>query len=172
MKNSRLGFIIILGSPNNEKGELFNIAIERCNLALKEYNNHPGWKFLLTGGFGEHFNKTHLPHAQYLKEYLISKGISEKDFVEFALSKNTIEDAELSRKIVEKHKVNNVLIVTSDYHFNRADYIFSKIFENTDIRTCFSISKTNRENCGIDLESQIKHEKKSLTELMKKFESN
>ena len=46
------GLILVLGSPNSDKGELFSIAKERCNLALTELAKRPGWKLLLTGGFG------------------------------------------------------------------------------------------------------------------------
>jgi hypothetical protein len=31
------GLVIVLGSPNSEQGELYNIAKERCELALTEY---------------------------------------------------------------------------------------------------------------------------------------
>ena len=165
MNHSQRGLIVVLGSPNGEKGELFNIAVERCNLALKEYKKHSDWKLLLTGGFGDHFNRTDKPHAHYLKEYLVSKGIPENSFLEFALSKSTIEDAELTKNIALNNQAGHILIITSDHHFDRADYIFEKIFEDTDVRICFSICKTDRYKCGIDLDSQIEHEKNSLAKL-------
>ena len=52
------GIIILLGSPNDEEGQLSSIGIERANCSIEEYRKHPDYKILPTGGFGEHFNKT------------------------------------------------------------------------------------------------------------------
>ena len=67
------GIIILLGSPNDEEGQLSSIGIERANCSIEEYRNHPDYKILPTGGFGEHFNKTDMPHASYAKHYLITQ---------------------------------------------------------------------------------------------------
>lgn len=69
------GIIIVLGSPNDIKGNLSSIAIERCNKAYEEYTQHNDYMILLTGGYGEHFNKTDKPHAFYSSQYLTGKGI-------------------------------------------------------------------------------------------------
>jgi len=159
------GLIIVLGSPNSADGELFNIAKERCNSALLEYRIRTDWKLLLTGGFGEHFNRTKHPHAAYLKQYLIMHGVSEFDFVEFAESTNTLEDASLSKPIVLKFNVREILIVTSDFHLDRAKYIFEKEYSGSGVKLTFVTTVTNTNLCGIDLESQIEHEKESLKKM-------
>ena len=122
------GLIVILGSPNSEQGELYSVATSRCRLGLQEYKRRGGWEILLTGGYGAHFNTTNQPHAEYLKRFLVGHGIPEKEFVEFAESANTLEDASLSRPIVQRYGVNQIVVITSDYHLDRAQYIFEREF--------------------------------------------
>jgi uncharacterized SAM-binding protein YcdF (DUF218 family) len=159
------GLILVLGSPNSPNGELYSIAKERCNLALAEFAKRPGWKILLTGGFGPHFNTTDKSHAEYLKRHLTARGIPDNDFVEFAPSSSTQQDASLSKPIVLRHRVPEILVVTSDYHAERARYIFEKEFADTDVRISFSLSKTDPEISDVDLDALIKHERHALRKL-------
>lgn len=159
------GLILLLGSPNSENGELYSIAKDRCELAFHEYKNNRDYKILLTGGYGSHFNTTTNPHACYLKEHLKSKGIPEENFTEFAESKNTLEDAALSKPIVLKYDVKQIIIITSDYHYARAKFVFENEYSDVDINIQFSISKTDKTHCEIDLFSLKKHEIKALNKL-------
>jgi uncharacterized SAM-binding protein YcdF (DUF218 family) len=135
------GIIIILGSPNDEHGNLSDIAIGRLNRGLREYRKNDGYKILCTGGFGDHFNLTDRPHAEYAIKYLLQKGLGETDLLEIAESRNTEEDALLAKPIVEKHGMKSLIIVSSDFHMKRVKHIFSKIFEG--YRLTFCEAKTN-----------------------------
>ena len=105
MAGSMKGIITVLGSPNDNSGKLYSIAIERCNEAIKMYKSNPGWKIVLTGGFGQHFNTTDKPHAFYLNEYLVEHGIPESDILEFVESSNTLEDASLLKPIIFRYEI-------------------------------------------------------------------
>ena len=157
--------IIVLGSPNSPDGELYSVAKERCELALVEYAKHPNWKILLTGGYGAHFNTTDQPHAAYLKQYLVKRGVPSEAFVEFAESSNTLQDASLAKPIVLKYQVREIIVVTSDYHIDRARYIFEREFADTGIHIEFAVSQTQAETCELNLEAQKKHEREALTKL-------
>jgi uncharacterized SAM-binding protein YcdF (DUF218 family) len=157
--------IVVLGSPNSANGELYSIAKERCELAFVEYGKRSDWKILLTGGYGEHFNTTDLPHAYYLKQYLVKRGVPSQAIVEFAESTNTLQDASLSKPIILKYEVSEILVITSDYHINRARYIFEREFSDTGVNIEFLVSQTNEQACEFDLESQRKHEEKALEKL-------
>ena len=159
------GVIVVLGSPNSEDGELYSIGKERCALALKQYARRSGWKLLLTGGYGAHFNTTDQPHAAYAKEYLVKRGVPSQAIVEFAESSNTLEDASLSKPIVLKYGAPEILVVTSDYHVDRVSYIFEREFAGTEVRIQFSASQTDEEACGFDLQAQKKHEQEALAKL-------
>ena len=107
------GIIIILGAYNDEKGNLSSIGIERCSKVLRVYRENPGYKILPTGGYGDHFNTTGKPHAFYYEQYLIEHGIPADDILEYAESKNTIEDAQLTKPIIEKYRT--VISVSTDW---------------------------------------------------------
>lgn len=162
---SRKGIIVVLGSPNSETGQLYSIAQERCELALSEYARHPGWKILLTGGYGAHFNTTNQPHAAYLKDYLVKRGIPDREIVAFAESTNTLQDASLSKPIVLSYGVSKIVVVTSDYHIDRARYVFEREFADTGVHIDFSASQTDEAVCEFDLVMQKKHERQALAKL-------
>lgn len=153
--------MIILGSVNDDEGNLSGIAKERLDQGIKEYKTCPGFKILLTGGYGKHFNRTGKPHAFYAKRYLLEKGIKEENILGFAESFDTVEDAFLSKLIVKKYKVKNLMMITSDFHIKRVRYIFEKVFENYNL--IFSPSKTNVSKEKLD--SLKEHEIKSLNRL-------
>ena len=135
------GIIVILGSPNDEAGNLLSIAKERLDQGIKELRKHQGYKILLTGGYGDHFNKTNKPHAFYAKQYLMEKSIKDEDILEFAESSDTSEDAKLSKPIIEKYGVRDILVVTSNFHLERAKFFFKKFLGNGNLT--FSASKTD-----------------------------
>ena len=157
------GIIVILGSPNDERGNLSEIAMGRLELGLTEYRNREGYKFLCTGGFGEHFNTTERPHAEYAIRHLLEKGIPEKDVLEIAESRNTVEDALLSKPIIEKFHARSLIIVSSDFHMQRVEHIFQQVFDGYDLT--FSGAKT--EFPAERLRTLRKHEKKELEKLRK-----
>jgi uncharacterized SAM-binding protein YcdF (DUF218 family) len=157
------GIIVLLGSPNTDRGELYSVAKARCERAWREYQQHPGYKILPTGGFGAHFNRTDKPHAFYLKRYLIARGVAEDDILEFALSRSTIEDVALSYPIVTKHGVQHVIVVTSDYHADRAQFLFQRTYKG--ISLTFSLCPTDEQRCELDLSALKAHEKKALARL-------
>jgi uncharacterized SAM-binding protein YcdF (DUF218 family) len=136
-----IGVIILLGAPNDKKGRLSPVAIERCERAILEYRKNPGYKILPTGGFGPHFNVTDKPHAHYSSRYLISKGVPADDILECVESSSTIEDAELSWPIIQKYGVERVIVVTSNFHIPRARIIFKKRF--SEMPLMFAGSKTH-----------------------------
>jgi len=132
--------IIVLGSPNDDEGNLSDMAISRCEQVVIEFDKNPNYKILCTGSFGEHFNKTEIPHAQYVKEHIQACGIPNSVFLDFTLSRFTFEDATLSIPAFEKHQVKEAILVTSDFHMNRAKLLFTTIFPS--VRFTFSASNT------------------------------
>lgn len=157
------GIIVLLGSPNGDRGELFSVARDRCERAILEYRAHPGFKILPTGGFGAHFNTTDKPHAHYLRAYLIERGIPEEDILEFAESRNTVEDAALSYPIVKRHGARTAIVVTSDYHGPRAEYVFCRGYR--DIALAFALCPTDEKTCELDLAALLVHEREALARL-------
>ena len=161
------GIIIILGSPNNDRGELLTIARERLDQGIFEYRNNPDFKIIPTGGFGEHFNTTDLPHAHYAKQYLISSGVPTDDILDFAISSYTMEDATASKTICDKFEVTSIVVVTSDFHMERAKLIFDHVYSG--YKLSYSSSKTNISSH--QLEALREHEMKSVNQLKQKIQT-
>jgi uncharacterized SAM-binding protein YcdF (DUF218 family) len=126
--------LIVLGAPNDSRGRLSKIAKSRADTALRLYKEIPYCKLLLTGGFGRHFNISPMPHAWYLARYLRRQGVKESDIVEFALSSNTIEDALLSKTIIERLGCRTVYVITTGFHMPRARLIFERVFAPLHLR--------------------------------------
>lgn len=129
------GLVIILGSPNDSEGNLSPMAVGRIETGLRVWkeNRLRGFRILLTGGISDHFNPTDKPHAEYTQKALMQLGVPESEFVEFAESRHTVEDARLSLPIVEKYQADKLIIVTSDFHMDRAQFIFKTIFAGWDL---------------------------------------
>jgi uncharacterized SAM-binding protein YcdF (DUF218 family) len=134
------GVIVVLGSPNDAEGKLLSVALERCSQAFVEFNLHPEYALLPTGGWGEHFNTTDKPHAYYLKQELLGLGIPETAFLPFAESSNTIEDASLSRPILAVFPTAELIVVTSDFHAARARFLFTREFPDRRITISESVT--------------------------------
>ncbi|MBU2893075.1 YdcF family protein [Colwellia sp. D2M02] len=120
--------IIVLGSPNDEQGNLSALGIARCEQAWQEYTKNPDTKVLCTGGFGASFNVTNQPHSFYTREYLINKGVPKTQFLPLVLSRFTLEDATLAKIVIEAAQITDAVLVTSDFHMTRAKFIFSYVF--------------------------------------------
>ncbi|MCX6811249.1 MAG: YdcF family protein, partial [Candidatus Berkelbacteria bacterium] len=59
--------------------------------------------------------------------YAFKKGIKKDDILEIVESGNTVEDAYLSKPILDRYKPEKVFVSTSNFHLPRAKYIFEKI---------------------------------------------
>jgi uncharacterized SAM-binding protein YcdF (DUF218 family) len=159
--------IIVLGSPNEDDGKLYQIAKDRCSEAIKLYRSNSGFKFILTGCKVEHFNKAPESHAFYLKKHLIESGIPEVVILGLAESANTIEDASKSREIVVKYGIKKIIIVTTDFHVDRTRFIFSEIFRGLNVNIEYKGVETRQEDTKLDLDSLKAHEKWALERLKK-----
>jgi uncharacterized SAM-binding protein YcdF (DUF218 family) len=166
LSNRRLTIVVVLGSPNDDQGRLHTVAVERCRLAAQLARDNPTAKLLLTGGFGPHFNTTTSPHTIYLKQKLLTLGVEETRFVPDAHSRNTIEDASLSKPIVLAHHGGLLVVVTSDYHVARARFLFERQYADTDIKLVFVSCETDEAHCDLELAPLKAHEKRALERLM------
>jgi uncharacterized SAM-binding protein YcdF (DUF218 family) len=151
---------IVLGSPNSISGELSEISKSRLDYCIRQYEK--GKLVLCTGGWGKHFNISTNAHATYAKQYLIENGLDEKDFLDFALSKNTVDDAVKIKSIVSKLKNINLTIITSDYHLTRVELIFNEILEKYHMKFIGVESKLNKEA----YDALVLHEKNATASIM------
>ncbi|MBE2215886.1 MAG: YdcF family protein [Opitutaceae bacterium] len=157
--------IIVLGSPNDDQGRLHSVAIERCEAALRLHRDNAESELLLTGGFGAHFNTTDKPHAHYLREWLLAHGVVPDAVLPFAESRNTLEDASLSKPIALASGARLAVVVTSDYHLDRARFVFEREYAGSGVRLLFLGTRTDESVCKLDLAALRKHEGEALVRL-------
>lgn len=155
------GVIVVLGSPNDAQGRLSSIALERCSQALAEFKRNPEYAVLPTGGWGAHFNTTDKPHGFYVRQELLARGIPESAFLPCVESSNTIEDVTVSRPILDSYPEVELVVVTSDFHAARAQYLFEREFPERRI----SISASATDLPPDELARRQEHEHKALERL-------
>lgn len=155
------GIIIVLGSPNDDRGNLSSIALDRCSQALVEYKKNPDYAILPTGGWGAHFNTTDKAHGYYVQQELVDQGIPESAFLPWVESSNTIEDSALARPVLEACAEAELIVVTSDFHAARAKYLFQREYPDRQIRMSTSPTRVTPD----DLASLLEHERRALERL-------
>lgn len=153
--------IVVLGSPNFPDGTLGPIAFDRLQGCLSIFDplKH---KILCTGGFGAHFNTSPMAHANYLKNFLIEKGVPPTAFLPLALSSNTVEDAVMSLAILKDYEFKDLLIITSEYHLARVEFIFSEILKDFYL----NFKAVTHHSMDDLLEPLIQHEKLAMQQLI------
>jgi uncharacterized SAM-binding protein YcdF (DUF218 family) len=156
--------IVVLGSPNSPEGELFLMAKKRLDKCYEEYLSHK-YSIILTGGFGVHFNTSTYPHYYWAKHYLINQGIDSQDIIACLGSTNTVQDATMLMPILAQNPIKHLIIITSDYHLERVEFIFKSVLAEK-----VSLSYIGVDSEGIDpeiLEKLIAHETLALEGLRK-----
>ena len=150
--------IILLGGPNNAQGELSEIVIKRCQTAFEYHLNFPELKILCTGGFGAHFNETEHAHADYVKAYLKELGVHDTQFLPIAESRFTLEDALLTKPILQRADISEVVLITSSFHMKRAKYIFNRLCPELFLECVEAPTPV----CEHELEKLLAHEVRAL----------
>jgi uncharacterized SAM-binding protein YcdF (DUF218 family) len=154
--------IVVLGAQNDPEGRLSATARERCERALREYREHPGALVVPTGGWGQHFNMTARPHGDYVRDYLIARGVPEDALLACVESASTIEDAGLCRPVVERLGLRRLVVVTSDYHVARAALLFTRAFPDVALEFAASATQLPEQ----ELRRRVDHERNAIARLM------
>jgi len=154
--------LIPLGAPNSPDGVLSAIAQSRLDLCLKIYTDTD--LVLCTGGWGKHFNISKKPHALYAKEYLLKNGVSSQCFLDFALSANTVEDAVKVKEIISTFTEPHLVVITSDFHLERAKLIFTEIVKGYTIQFMGAKVELPEEQ----RKKMVAHEKRAIRSIMER----
>lgn len=153
--------LVVLGAPNSPSGELSGISKSRLACCKEIFNKEQ--LILCTGGWGAHFNTSDKPHAYYGKKYLIENGLSESNFLAFALSENTVDDAIKVKSIVSNLDNVELTVITSDFHVERAKLIFNEVLKEYEIEFLGVKSDLTEE----ELIKLTAHEHRAITSIRK-----
>ncbi len=83
----------------------------------------------------------------------------------FAESRNTREDASLAKPILLATGARLALVVTSDFHADRARFVFEREFAGTGVTLAFVATETDEAACRLDLPALKRHEVAALARL-------
>lgn len=104
------------------------MGLSRVSKALEVFHKQPDYKLLLTGHFGWNFNRTRTPHSEYMKKFFVQHGVPTNDILPSVPSTNTVEDLVLAKRVIDKHKLKDIVLITSAFHMLRARLLFETIF--------------------------------------------
>ena len=135
--------IIVLSNLMDGESNLNLESKNRANLAFEIWNQQNSIPKLITMGWA-YRNDTNVPISKSMANYLVDKlNVPKEQILSDVLSRDTVGDAFFSRYNFEKIFLNKkIIIITSDYHENRAHSIFKFIYgENYKIH--FSVIETD-----------------------------
>ena len=117
-KRIRRIIIVILGFAHLDS--------EACTLRLQtgvnEFFRHPSTWLLTTGGY-----TTALNEGQYLASRAISLGVPKNRILVEDQAKNTIENAQLTYRLLARRFPAKIMVCTNEFHMDRSLHIFRKL---------------------------------------------
>lgn len=146
--------ILLLGASNDANGRLSQMAMDRLECAYSIYTNNSNVRFLCTGGFGEHFNTTKTPHAEYLRQWLLGKDVRSEEFHPHILSSNTYEDIYKLKEVINTMSIDLLIVVTSDFHVKRVRLLYEMLIDHEHVIFIPAFSKLSDN----ELHSRMAHE--------------
>lgn len=101
---------------------------ERLNEAIRLYNSGYAGYIIVSGGQGKGEN---ISEAEAMKIYLIEKGIKKEKIIKENISKNTYENLNNSKQIMDKMHFKTAIIVSNKFHLFRAKTVAEKLKINS-----------------------------------------
>lgn len=101
-----------------------------------------------------------ITEASFMKDSALDLGVLEDSIILEEKSLNTVENACFSKKILEDNKWKNIVVITSDYHKHRIEYIFGKVLGEGFIIKCIGVKNILSPD---GYKKQIQKEKESMS---------
>ncbi len=117
---------IVLGYKLKDNGEMTEVLKKRLDKSIEFYKKGKIQKILLSGGAANRIAGK--SETEEMLKYLIQKEIPKNILLKEDRSLDTFGNAYFSKLIVKRHKFDEIIIFTSDYHLRRAKIIFEKVF--------------------------------------------
>ncbi len=120
--------IVVLGGGFSN-GSIGGETKKRVEAGVNFYEQGFSNKILVSGGFTVDSLKK--SEAGEMRNYAVELGVNPRDIFVEEESLDTIGNAVFSKKVIVKNKFKNILLVTSDYHLERALFIFHYVYGDT-----------------------------------------
>lgn len=141
---------VLLGgmvSYNRYDGQgYFNPAADRFIQTALLYKTGQIRNIIVAGGNG-YITKNNFREADFIKQRLMELGIPDENIFTDTSSRNTLENARYSKKIIDSFQIQGpYLLISSAIHLPRAQKVFKKAGINADLYPCDFISKRTSNN--------------------------
>jgi uncharacterized SAM-binding protein YcdF (DUF218 family) len=113
--------ILVLGNPAKNDGSIAPIGESRVLEGIRQYQEGVAPRLLMTGGAVQN----RFVEAQVMAQFARSQGVPASAVFAEGESRNTIQNAYYSYKIMQAHGWSSALVVSSPSHLRRASLIFS-----------------------------------------------
>jgi uncharacterized SAM-binding protein YcdF (DUF218 family) len=113
--------ILVLGNPATNDGSIAPIGKSRVLEGIRQYQAGVAPRLLMTGGAVQN----RFVEAQVMAQFARSQGVPASAVFAEGESRNTIQNAYYSYKIMQAHGWSSALVVSSASHLRRASLIFS-----------------------------------------------
>ena len=114
--------ILVLGNPANPDGSIAPIARSRVMEALRQYRAGVAPHLLMSGGAAQN----RFVEAEVMRQFAVAQGVPREAVFAEGESRNTIQNAYYSYKIMQAQGWQSALVVSSPTHLRRASLIFSR----------------------------------------------
>lgn len=127
--------ILTLGNGLNHDWKLPGIVNSRLKKIADLYFQKVSNKIIVCGRWSINWDiKGITPpttEAEDMKKALLDFGVPDEDVLKEEWSRDTIGNAYFAKiKIIKPHNFKTILVVCSDFHLKRAQFLFQKIFNN------------------------------------------
>jgi uncharacterized SAM-binding protein YcdF (DUF218 family) len=120
-QQAKFDVILVLGNPAKSDGSIAPLARSRVLEGIRQYRAGVAPRLLMTGGAVQN----QFVEAQVMLQFALSQGVPASALLAEGESRNTIQNAYYSYKIMQAHDWTSALIVTSPTHVRRASLIFN-----------------------------------------------
>ncbi len=122
--------IIVLGRGIKPDGTLPPDPIARIKKAKELYDMGMSSKLIMSGGYSHKIeNAPNISEAAAMKQYAVLLGVPQESIIEESKSTHTLSNAYFTKKLLcEPNQWQNIIVVASDEHLERAEYTFKKVY--------------------------------------------
>jgi uncharacterized SAM-binding protein YcdF (DUF218 family) len=120
-QQKKFDVILVLGNPANDDGTIAPTGQARVLEGIRLYRAGVAPNLLMTGGAV----KNQFVEGKVMQQFAVSQGVPASAVFSEGQSRNTIQNAYYSYKIMQAHGWTSALVVTTPTHLRRAGLIFS-----------------------------------------------
>jgi uncharacterized SAM-binding protein YcdF (DUF218 family) len=128
--------IIVLGGGIREDGSMQPMTQARLEKGIDLFLDENAPLMVVSGRWTYFSDKQYLiTEADAMYEYAINNGVAFDQILKEPQSQDTFSSALNTYTLLSERNITSVIVVTSDFHTFRADYLFSKVFDDVQIVT-------------------------------------